>query len=160
MRLLTACLLLTLAIAPAAAQDAYVPIEQRLSAEQLRETGLDALSPDQLRRLNQILRDEQAGVAQRAKAEAAREQNDRVGLLDRDTREPIESSIVGRFRGWSGGERLTLANGQTWQVLDTPPLVLRGSLENPKVVISPGFMGAWYLTVEGQSPKAKVRRIK
>ena len=42
-----ACLLAMVAL-PAAAQQAHVDLEQRLSAEQLRETGLDKLSKEQL----------------------------------------------------------------------------------------------------------------
>ena len=35
----------------------YVPLEQRLSTEQLRETGIDTLSAEQLKKLNAILAD-------------------------------------------------------------------------------------------------------
>jgi hypothetical protein len=42
----------------AVAQPAYVPIEQRLSPEQLKATGLNTLSPAQLAALNKVLSEE------------------------------------------------------------------------------------------------------
>lgn len=159
-RLLVLCASLALALPAHAAPPAYVPIEQRLSAEQMRATGLDTLSADQLRALNAILAGEQAAVARQVEDDTVREQQRRGGLFDRDSREPIRSAIVGSFRGWSSGDVLRLENGQRWRVIDTPPMAIRGSLENPKVTIAPGFMGAWYLQVEGHSPKAKVKPIE
>ena len=41
--------------AAASAATPYVPLEQRLSAEQLRETGLYTLSAEQLAALNRVL---------------------------------------------------------------------------------------------------------
>ena len=37
----------------------YVEVERRLTAEQMRATGLDTLSPEQLALLNRLLRDTQ-----------------------------------------------------------------------------------------------------
>ncbi|GHE31894.1 hypothetical protein ACFOED_07655 [Vulcaniibacterium thermophilum] len=159
-RLLVLGASLALALPAHAAPPAYVPIEQRLSAEQMRATGLDTLGADQLRALNAILASEQASVARQVEDDTVREQQRRGGLFDRDSREPIRSAIVGSFRGWSSGDVLRLENGQRWRVVDTPPMAIRGSLENPKVTIAPGFMGAWYLQVDGHSPKAKVKPVE
>ena len=160
MRTILCGLLLTLALpagAARAAEPAYVPLAQRLTAEQLRTTGLDQLTPEQMRLLDQILQGEQADVARRTEQDA-RER--RAGLFDRDARQPIHAAIVGRFKGWSGNDILQLDNGQRWQVVDTPSMTLRRALENPKVTIAPGFMGAWYLQVEGAAPRAKVKRVE
>ena len=54
---------LSFAAFAAMAEQAYVNIEQRLTAEQLRETGLDTLSPKQLKRLNQLLSEDAAKIA-------------------------------------------------------------------------------------------------
>src|SRR5688500_5187032 len=68
--------LLALSFAPAAAmaQQAYVDIERRLTAEQRHATGLDTLSPAQLELLNRLLREESAKVepAKVANAEPTR----------------------------------------------------------------------------------------
>lgn len=61
----TFALTLALCLLPFAsrAEQAYVNIEQRLTAEQRHATGLDTLSAAQLEQLNQILRGESAKAA-------------------------------------------------------------------------------------------------
>ena len=56
----TVVLATLLALLPlfAMADTPYVDLEQRLSADQLRATGLDTLSPEQLVQLNAVLRAE------------------------------------------------------------------------------------------------------
>lgn len=70
----------------------------------------------------------------------------------------IESSIVGRFSGWQTNSRITLANGQVWQVIDDS----RGVCEcdNPKVVVSRASFGTFFLEIEGKGNAPRVKRIK
>lgn len=144
-------------IAPAAsgAERPYVPVEQRFSAEQLKATGLDALSAQQLQLLNQLLAQDQTAVVSETVKQVRTE---RKGLLDRGEVEPISSTLKGEFRGWSGGTVLELENGQRWRVIEGS-LFLGKTLPAPKVVIRPGMLGGWYLEAEGQTQKAKVRRL-
>ncbi len=143
----------------ARAQQAYVPLEQRLSSEQMRATGLDQITPDQLSVLNTLLSEEQSVQAQALRKEVEQEKS-RSGLLRRD-REPIVSKLVGEFRGWSNGTRFQLGNGQTWRVIDTPEYYVPKSkfTAAPAVAVSPGLLGAWYIQVEGHSPRAKVQEV-
>jgi hypothetical protein len=70
----------------------------------------------------------------------------------------IETYIPGRFEGWRPGARITLANGQVWQVTDeTSRYVV---LDNPKVVVRRGVMGAFFLDIEGDNRSPRVRRIQ
>lgn len=70
----------------------------------------------------------------------------------------IETYIPGRFEGWKPGVRITLANGQVWQVTDdTSRYVV---LDNPKVVVRRGVMGAFFLDIEGDNRSPRVRRIQ
>jgi hypothetical protein len=134
----------------ALAAQPYTPIEQRLSPEQLRATGLDQLQPQQLSLLNELLSSEQATIAaQSAKAERERKIE--------DARTPVSSSLRGEFRGWQNGTVFELENGQRWRVLDSD--FATKSLSKPKVTISPGLFGSWYMLVEGTSVKAKVKRV-
>jgi hypothetical protein len=134
----------------ALAAQPYTPIEQRLSPEQLRATGLDQLQPQQLSLLNGLLSSEQATIAaQSAKAERER----KIG----DARTPVSSSLRGEFRGWQNGTVFELENGQRWRVLDSD--FATKPLSDPKVTISPGLFGSWYMLVEGTSVKAKVKRV-
>ncbi|CAA9351791.1 MAG: hypothetical protein AVDCRST_MAG71-2821 [uncultured Lysobacter sp.] len=146
------------ALAPAFAfgQERYVPLEQRFTAEQLQQTGLDRLSTAELARLNSLLREEQI-TSPPASAAA------NIGLrTPRKSAEPeqsrVDSRIKGEFRGWSPGARLELENGQVWRVIEGELYARR--MASPKVTINSGLVSGWYLQVEGQSPRAKVRREK
>jgi hypothetical protein len=73
-----------------------------------------------------------------------------------DEPDSIVSTIPGRFEGWQPTTRFRLANGQVWMVAD-------GSagaywLDNPKVTIVKGSLGAFYLRVDGTSISVRVRR--
>jgi hypothetical protein len=153
------------------AQSAYVDIEKRLTAEQLRATGLDTLTAEQLARLNALLRDSDAKFVDDVKAqtkaevraEALRDQPvsvdsraDRafIGLNDA----PIRSRATGKVSGWAPGDVFQLENGQQWKVLKGK-MTLSKALQSPEVVILPGIAGRWFLQVGEDMPKARVYRI-
>ncbi|MFC5548937.1 hypothetical protein [Massilia aerilata] len=71
----------------------------------------------------------------------------------------IRSSVVGRFDGWAPGTIFTLANGQAWKVTDDADAVLP-IMQNPKVEITRGLLGAYFLQVEGHANSARVARIR
>ena len=71
----------------------------------------------------------------------------------------IHSNVVGRFDGWSPGTVLTLANGQVWKVTDDTDAVLP-IMQNPKVEITRGLLGAYFLQVEGHTNSARVARVR
>jgi len=157
MRLLPLTLSLLILTMPllAAAQQRYVPIEQRLSREQLQATGLDTLSAQQRQLLNQLLSNEQAVVEERVEKSA---RSHLAGLLDRKQAEPVRAAIKGEFRGWVAGSVIELDNGQRWRVTEGE-LYLRKPMAHVQATITPGMVSGWYLQVEGQSPRAKVRRL-
>ena len=149
--LVIACLLASGALH---AQQAWVPIEQRLSAAQLRDTGLDQLTPAQLALLNDLLREERSQAM-----DAARNAGRDAAVREAPpAREPVDSRIVGAFRGWQPGTVLSLENGQQWRVLEGE-LNIR-AMPSPRASVRPGMVGAWYLRVEGQTPTAKVTRVR
>jgi hypothetical protein len=152
MRVLATAVLSTFVLASgsALAERPYTPIEQRLSPEQMHATGLDQLQPAQLSLLNQLLSSEQANIAARS-AQAERERR------SEDARTPVSSSLKGEFLGWQNGTEFELENGQRWRVTDNDFQATR-RLAKPKVTISPGLFGSWYMLVEGTSVKAKVKR--
>src|SRR5262245_33933951 len=133
----------------------YVPVEQRFTAEQLKATGLDTLSAQQLQTLNQLLSQDQSVAVTEAVKQV---RSERKGLLDRGDVEPVTSTLKGSFNGWSSGTVLELENGQRWRVIEGS-LYLGKTLPSPKITIRPGMMGGWYLEAEGQTPKAKVKRL-
>ncbi len=158
---------LVLALVPslALAQSAYVKLEERLSQQQLRDTGLDTLTPQQLALLNSLLDEQtQAAVKQvraQAQAEAAASGSQRdpdpsrfIGLAD----EPIASRAKGTVTGWAPGTEFALENGQVWKVLKGER-TLDAPMESPEVRVVPGVAGRWFLEVDPDLPKARVYRI-
>lgn len=71
----------------------------------------------------------------------------------------IESTIPGSFDGWGPKGNFRLANGQVWQVADDSSGSTR-TVENPKVRIRRGALGAFYLEIEGTNRSPRVRRLQ
>jgi len=153
---------LALAAAGALAASGWVNIEQRLTPQQMHETGLDMLSPAQLARLNELLRnDAQAGRVDAAAVErkaSAPEGAAGAGSFIGMDAEPIKTRLVGSVSGWEEGTEFHLANGQVWKVLKGN-MKLRKTLNNPEVVLVPGVMGRWFLQIDEDAPKARVYRV-
>jgi hypothetical protein len=72
--------------------------------------------------------------------------------------ESIQSRIDGKFEGWVANALLTFANGQVWQISDGSRAYVE--LVNPKVSVRRGFMGAYYLDIDGSNLTPRVRRVK
>jgi hypothetical protein len=143
------------------AEQAYINIEQRLTAEQLRETGLNTLSPTQLEALNRLLRDEDnlktvqiEKAIEKANDEKKQSTASYIGLDDK----PIKSRLVGSVSGWDIDTVFELENGQKWKVLKGS-MRLRKPLTSPEIIVVPGIAGRWFLQVDEDSPKARVYRI-
>jgi len=143
-------------VSAAFAGQAYVNIEQRLSAEQLRETGLNTLSLEQLERLNQLLRDDSKKISEteqlQRKDDASR--SSYIGLDD----QPIKSRLKGSVSGWEIDTIFELENGQRWKVLKGN-MKLRKPMQSPDIIVVPGIAGRWFLQVDEDLPKARVYRI-
>jgi hypothetical protein len=134
----------------------YVAIEKRLSAEQMKATGLDQLSGEQLALLNSLLNEDQQAVVKATREDSATKV--RGASFTDDGVNAIASTLVGDLRGWSRGTEISLANGQRWRVTEGEYTSMK-RISNANVVITPGLVGAWYLSVEGHVPKPKVTRI-
>lgn len=169
MRLLLSAFALLLALLPFRAQSQEAPpLQQQMTASEFKATGLDKLTPAELAALNawlgrKIEEHTQTNVAkasEKAREEGRQEvvQKNR-GFFDFGSKEPIVSAIRGEFSGFAKGRTYPLDNDQLWEQVDAAELVgVRKS--SPKVSISPGFMGVWWMKVEGYNTQAKVRRIK
>ncbi|HUG21447.1 hypothetical protein [Piscinibacter sp.] len=70
----------------------------------------------------------------------------------------IASRSPGRFDGWGPRSVIKLANGQSWQVSDGSTGVYR--LDSPKVKVTRGMLGAFFLEIEGINRSPKVRRLE
>lgn len=70
----------------------------------------------------------------------------------------MESTIAGTFEGWLAGSRLRLANGQVWEIADGSSASYL--LRDPKVRITRGMLGSFFMTIEGVAQSPRVRRIQ
>lgn len=70
----------------------------------------------------------------------------------------VESSLPGAFSGWQANTRLTLANGQVWQVVDGSSVYFVA--QDPKVTVRRSALGAYYLDIAGLNTSPRVRRLK
>lgn len=140
----------------ALAEPPYVGIEQGLTAEQLRVTGLDTLSPAQLEALNRLLREKSAKTA-KADGSPGKDPPSRASYIGLDD-QPISSRLKGSVSAWAPGSIFELENGQQWKVLKGN-MKLRKALQAPEVLVIPGVAGRWFLQVDEDLPKARVYRI-
>jgi len=143
-------------------------LQTQMSHEEFKAAGLDKLSAAELATLNRWLQGKVEAATSQAVAavrEEAREEGRQEvivknrGFFDFGSNEPVTGVLQGEFRGFGKGRIYTLDNGQVWEQTDATSLsgVRRTS---PKVSISPGMMGVWYMKVEGVNTQAKVRRTK
>jgi hypothetical protein len=70
----------------------------------------------------------------------------------------IESAIEGPFDGWLPRTQFKLANGQVWEISDGSQAAY--DLRNPKVRITRGVSGSFFIAIEGVAQTPRVRRIR
>jgi hypothetical protein len=99
-----------------------------------------------------------AAAGAQPKAAAAPAQFGMEHKQDAQKFDSVESTIAGRFEGWGPHTQFRLANGQVWQIADGS----QGThwIENPKVRVRRGLLGAFYLEVEGSNRTPRVKRLQ
>jgi hypothetical protein len=70
----------------------------------------------------------------------------------------IDSNIDGVFDGWLPRSQLKLANGQVWEIADGSQAAY--DLKSPKVRVTRGVSGSFFMAVEGVAQTPRVRRVK
>lgn len=145
--------------APAFAQAVeFSSLEERMSRSEFTTAGLDRLSPEQLKSLNDWLRVH--GLAPGAPVAVGGTRNGVVEYYPDDkARQPIEAHIAGPLDGWLGKTTFKLDNGQVWQQAESGMRTDLG-LNSPAVRIKPMLLGSWLMYVDGCGCSLRVRRIK
>lgn len=148
--------------APLAGAQSFSTLEERMTATEFREAGLEKLTPEELAILNAWLKSRATASPNNTTTPA----NDRRGFASEgffgsgDGADQITSMIIGPFRGWEGvNTMITLANGQVWRVTDSSTR-LRVNLTDPRVTLTRNALGGWSLRVEGYNTRARVIRVK
>lgn len=165
MKILTQILLLAALVAlPWTASGGDTPdfdVLKAMSVADFRAAGLDKLSDGEIKSLDAWFQayQRQHGSACPATAAATQAGAQPALAADKNADDSINARLVGDFRGWGGGTVFKLDNGQVWEQTDDSELTV-GRLSNPRVTISRGLLGAYYLSVEGVRDTVTVRRIK
>lgn len=156
-------LLLALAACGLANAQSFSSLQERMSAADFQKAGLDKLTPAQLHFLNAWLRTHVGGAGNVGTGTAPVV----VGPANRfgyrapvdQPRSTVASTLVGSFSGWDSHTRLSLANGQLWQVSESGSWSCQ-SLKNPKVTIKPMLLGSWLAYIQGCSNSVRVERVR
>lgn len=153
----------------ALAQENFSTLEERMTGQEFRETGLHKLDDEELAALNEWIRarsltQEEAAELNRQRAggstASASAEGDRRGFEDSGSdAAPIESRLVGNFNGWDGEARFELENGMVWEQ-SAPDTFRVSETESPRVTIKQGLFGGWRLQVEGYNKQVQVKRVE
>ena len=112
-------------------------VQKAMSPEAFEQAGLSKLSPEERARLDEFIRGYAAASSEKA-ATAAVDQAAKEGKVKRNEPEVIQSSLVGRFTGYTGRSTFTLQDGSVWRqsqqvsraypAVDSPPvLIIKGT---------------------------------
>jgi hypothetical protein len=163
---------------PLDVQAAEEVFSHAVRSEDFTAAGLGKLSPEELARLDALVRDYGSGaLAEKAERSRAAEAKGNVELAKSPPASggpsllakakvlltpgtqieyaTVDSRIAGEFRGWEGRTTLTLENGQRWQTAGGDSYVTLPTA-SPAVRIAPGAFGAFWMTIEGVHPRVKV----
>lgn len=72
--------------------------------------------------------------------------------------ERVVSRVVGKVEDFPNGLRLTLENGQVWQLSESATGFY--NLQNPKVTITRGLFSGFLMEMEGVNAPLRVRRLR
>ena len=149
-RFLPLCALLLACVAPHVRADDTSTLEERMSFKDFTRFGLDKLSPDQLRGLNDWMK----AHGQDCAPVAANGASAAPSAQPAATPDRVTSRIAGEFSGWEQGTVLVLENGQKWEVRDDDPLIASRE-KSPAVTVEKGLLG-WTISVAGHPEIAHV----
>jgi hypothetical protein len=157
MKLPATCLLICfglVSVLAAAGKDGSFPgIEALMTPAEYRAAGLDKLTPQERRALDQWLiryTAEDAPVLIRSDEEVKKAVQE----------QEIVAKIVSPFNGWSGNTIFTLDNGQVWQQRRQSKYAYTGSASAPEVRITRNFMGFYSMELLEDGTKVLVKRVK
>jgi hypothetical protein len=153
------CIVVTLAAALAMAAGSacgagFSSLEERMSQSEFHAAGLDKLSAEEIKSLDDWLRAHYATTTTYVTPSGSP-----VFYPKEGERETIEAHINGHFSGWFGNSVFALDNGQEWKQAESGGRSC-GSVESPKIKIKPMLMGSWLAYIESCSDSVRVTRVK
>jgi hypothetical protein len=145
---------LALLLMGAASAAEFSTLEERMSQAQFHAAGLDKLSPEELKTLNDWLRGHETVTTK-----VVTQSGQPLFYPKASEREVVESRIDGTFSGWLGHSVFRLENGQEWTQAESGTFS-NGKYDHPKVKVKPMLMGNWLMYVEPCGCSLRVERTK
>lgn len=156
-RILRALALGLILLSCVAAAQEFSSLEERMTGQEFKASGLHKLSAEELATLNEWIR--ARSLAENAEPVGMRDRPGELPPIDRMAREAFRTRIVGSFSGWDGDTEFVLENGMVWVQTEDRSFYMPET-ENPEVTIRPGALGTWLLSVDGYNQSTRVKRIK
>lgn len=150
-KLLLGTALVALALPLAAEEGQFPGVKGLMTAQEYEDAGLNQLSPEQLKALDQWLIRYTAW-----EAPAIRQSVQEVKEIERD--HEVTANIKPPFEGWDGKTYFYLDNGQVWQQRTTGKL--RYSGDDTAVVISKNLLGFYVMEHVATGREVGVKRVK
>lgn len=150
-----------LASTGAVAQSDFSTLEEKMTGQEFRDTGLDKLSEEELANLNAWLKanlNVEATADLDTRQQIRREVEEEVRREQEGERTEIVTTVPGHFTGWTGGTVFELANGQVWKQVSGGSY--RVSMDDPTVIVYPAAFGSWRLRLQDTGPSIGVERVK
>ena len=138
----------------AARADDNSTLEERMSYKDFTRLGLDKLSPEQLKGLNEWMK-AHGGVCPPTAPAAAGAAAAPATAAPAAEKDKYSSKLVGEFRGWEKGTVLHLADGSAWEIRDDEPFIAHSS-GSPVVTVEKSLVMGWRLSVAGYNEVAHV----
>ena len=132
------------------AKGTWTGLRQMMGAEEFHAAGLDKLSPQELQRLDQWLKQFVA-----YDSEQIIKQDKDIQALQQV---PVRRRIAGHFSGWSGDTIFTLDNGEVWKQRLSGRYF--ANLESPEVEIRKNMLGFYEMRIVKTGRKIGVTRLK
>lgn len=151
-------LLLSLCGAPIHAQQAPTSLQQRMTPAEFSQTGLDKLTPQELKNLDRWLNTHDTNTSKKVVTKVIDSSGKPVFYPHGKKRQRIDTRIVGHLDGWSRHSEFIMANGQHWESIDPNPHSCR-PMDNPEVKIKPSLFGTWLMYVPSCYTNVHVKRL-
>ena len=171
----------------ASADTDFQPLEQAMTKEERSRSGVDSLSAEQRKFLNNWLQQRYGPDTTNMREVAGSSADTTVQLSSQSTKEkvieaeverrvakelatrkqpakaavnngPFEATLVGDFTGWRGKTVFRLDNGQIWRQRSSSQYRHRGS--DQRVKFNKNWMGGWEMTVVSSGKSVLVSKVR
>lgn len=144
------------------ASDEFSGLEEHMTVDELDDTGVSRLAPEERDKLNAWIADyfaERSSELRQARPEVAEKETGapQAPRAQDEEKDEFEARVIPTFEGWSGSTVFKLENGQVWK--QRQPGRLSYSGKDSTVVIKKNFFGFYELHHPASGRSVGVTRL-